>query len=154
MYVGFTKRVNVFPFNSTIRFHRQLALDMRRHFHTPMPAAGRNINVRQIDHDTTNNHTSNLRVLSRARHMAQHPPPAPWTSLCYVSSSLVWSLFTGGADSDADYWRKLRTCHLPCCHPTDGMTSLFEPSCDWRFRTQVQVTLKQVRLSKEICTFH
>ena len=48
VYVVFTHRVNNFPFQSTVRFHRQLAPDLRRHFHTPMPSAARNINVHHL----------------------------------------------------------------------------------------------------------
>ena len=72
-----SSRVNNFPFQATARFHRQLALDLRRHFHTPMPAAALNINVRQLDRNYNNNDTSNLRVLTIQQHMPLHAPPPP-----------------------------------------------------------------------------
>ena len=73
MYVVFTHRVNNFPFQSAVRFHRQLALDLRHHFHTPMPAATRHIHVHHQDHNYNSNDTSNLRVLTSQQHRRLHP---------------------------------------------------------------------------------
>ena len=76
-YVLLSKRQKNFPYHSTVRFHRQLALDLRCHFHTPMPAPSRRIHVHHLDGNPANNHTSNLQVLTAPQHMRLHAPPPP-----------------------------------------------------------------------------
>ena len=63
------KRTYNFPFQATIRFHHQLALDMRRHFHTPMPC--------QPVAPSSTSTTSTAEPPTPVPSTGNHPPPPP-----------------------------------------------------------------------------
>ena len=70
-YLLFTKRTYNFPFQATIRFHHQLALDMRRHFHTPMPCQP--VAPSSTSTTSTAEPPNNLQVLTCSQHGELHP---------------------------------------------------------------------------------